>query len=404
MAATATYGQVSTYNSSNANQLNNLHISIEDLVARYPRKRFPLLTRLTGKIFDKEVDNPKYAWKQENLRGTNDVLNGAITSTTATTLVATTPGIFNVDDVIKLDSEVMIVTAVASDGVTLTVLRGWNSTAATHLTAIKIYRIGVAAQEGSDADGAVTQPLTDLYNYSQIFEDVVQLTGTEMEAFLYRTDQGNDNASNQITIKQQELMEMLQTALLVGTAYDDGTARRSMGGLKYFIDTYASANGVDAGGTGNWTTQSTLIPSGVTGEQYTVIQEKLDTMIQNLVYNRATPTAIYVGYKALRRMMTWNIGIHRTERDDKKLGNGIPAQYMSQAGELDIVMIPGDALNDLIFVVDETRYGYKAFKNRGWFTELLAKTGDSNKWQILGEYTAKVSVPQVHGYLWDLGL
>lgn len=407
MAATATYGQVSTYNSNNASQLNNLHISIEDLVSRYPRKKFPLLTRLTGKIFDKEVDNPKYQWKQENLRATKDLLGANISSISATTCVATTPGVFNVDDVIKVDSEVMIVTAVAADGITLTVIRGWNSTAATHTTGAteNIYRIGVAAQEGADADGAVTQPLSDLYNYTQIFEDVVQLTGTEMEAFLYRTDQGNDNASNQITIKQQELMEMLQTALLLGTAYDDGTSRRSLGGLKYFIDTYAASNGVDAGGASNWTTQSTLIPSGVTGEQYTVIQEKLDTLIQTLVYNRATPTALYVGYKALRRMMIWQVGIHRVDRgDDKTLGNGIPAKYMSQAGELDIVLIPGDALNDLIFVVDETRYGYKAFKNRGWFTELLAKTGDSSKWQVLGEYTTKVSVPQVHGYLWDLGL
>ncbi len=125
------------------------------------------------------------------------------------------------------------------------------------------------------------------------------------------------------------------------------------------------ANAIDAGGVGNWTTQSTLIPTGVTGEQYTVIQEKLDSLIETLVYNRATPTAIYVGYKALRRLMTWNIGIYRTERDDKALGNGVPAKYLSQAGELDIVMIPGDALNDAIFVVDETRYGYKAFKNRG---------------------------------------
>ncbi len=406
MATTALYGQVSTYASGSATQLDNLHISIEDLVARYPRKRFPLLTRLDGKIFTKEVDNPKYQWKQEVLRPTNDVLASSISSTTATTAVATTVGIFNVDDVIKIDSEFMIVTAVATDGVTLTVVRGWNSTAATHTGGAGhfIYRVGVAAPEGADADNAVTQPLTDLYNYSQIFEDVVQLTGTEEEAFLYKTDQGRDNASNQITIKQQELMEMLQTALLIGVAYDDTISRRTLGGLKNFIDTYASTNAVDAGGSTNWTTQSTLIPSGVTGEQYTVVQEKLDTLVQSLVYNRSTPTALYVGYKALRRMMTWNIGITRVDRTDKKLGHGVPATYLSQAGELDIVMIPGDALNDLIFVVDETRYGYKAFKNRGWFTERLAKTGDSSKWQVLGEYTAKVSVPGVHGYLWDLGL
>lgn len=401
----AQYGQTSTYQSSAAAQLNNLHISIEDLVGRYPAKKFPILNRLDSSIFKKEVDNPKYQWKEEVLRPVKDALNAAISSTSATTAVATTAGVFNVDDMILIDSEYMIVTAVASDGVTLTVSRGWNSTAATHSNAATILRIGVASREGADADGPVTQPLNDLYNFTQIFEDVVQLSGTEEEAFLYLTDQGSDNASNQITIKQQELMEMLQGSLLLGTRNDDGTSRRSIGGLKFFIDTYApAANVVTLAGTGaEFTTQSTFVPSVVT-QSYTQAQEKLDTLIQQLVYQRATPTAIYVGFKTWRRMITWDIDRIRSERSDNKRGYQPPARYISQAGELDIVMVPGDILNNFIFVVDETRYGFKAFKNRGWFTEKMAKTGDSSKWQVLGEYTAKCGTPAVHGYITNLGL
>lgn len=394
----AAYGQVSTYSDSS---LGNLHISIEDLVGKYPKKDFPLLNRLNGKIFDKEVDNPKYQWKEEVLRPTKDVLESAISSTSATTITATTSGVFNVDDIILIDSEYMVVTAV-SGGVTLTVVRGWNSTAATHLDAATMLRVGVAAPEGADADGPVTQALSDLYNMTQIFEDVVQLTGTEEEAFLYRTNEGNDNASNQITKKQQELMEMLQTAIILGVRNDDtATKRRSMGGIKFLIDTYASANAVSMGGASSWTTEtsSTLSGSGIT-----VAQQKIDDVVQALIYERSKPSAIYAGYKAIRKMMAWDAVKTRTDRDDDTKGYKAPAHYLSQAGELDIVFVPGDALNDAIFIVDESRLGYKAFKNRGWFTERLAKTGDSSKWQVLGEYTVKVSTPKVHGYLHTLGL
>lgn len=395
----AIYGQTTTYSDSS---LNNLHISIEDLVGKYPAKKFPLLNRLNGKVFDKVVDNPKYQWKEENLRPVKDTLNGAIADTSTTSVTVDTSGVFNVDDVILIDSEYMIVTAVSS-GTGLSVVRGWNSTAATHSDGATVMRVGVAAREGADADGAVVQPLADLYNMSQIFEDVVELSGTEEEAFLYRTKEGNDNASNQITTKQQELMEMLQTAIVLGVRNDDTTnKRRTMGGLKYLIDTYASANQVvDMGGATAWTTETS---STVSGSGITVAQQKLDDLIQNLVLERSNPSAIYVGYKTLRKMMNWDATKFRFERDDKARGYQPPAKYFSQAGELDIVQIPGETLNDYIFVVDEGRIGYKAFRNRGWFTERLAKTGDSSKWQVLGEYTVKVSTPKVHGYVKNLGL
>lgn len=79
-------------------------------------------------------------------------------------------------------------------------------------------------------------------------------------------------------------------------------------------------------------------------------------------------------------------------------------RYLSMAGELDVVLIPGGAMDDLILVDDEDRMGYKPFNNRGWYTEKMGKTGDSTKWQVLGEYTFKVSSPFVMGYMYNLGL
>lgn len=397
----AVYGKSTTYNETT---LGSLKVSIEDLVGRYPKKDFPLLNRLNSKVFEKEVDSVKYEWKEENLRPVKDVLGAAITSTSATTITVTTAGVFNVDDVIQIGSEQMIVTGVATNGIDLTVSRGWASTtAATALIAATAYRIGVAAPEGKDADGMVRQPFTDLYNRTQIFEDVVEMSGTEEQSFIYRTNDGDTNSSNQITKKQQELMEMLQTAILLGRRGDDGISRRSMGGLKFFIDTYAAANAVDMGGASSWTTASDLVVSG--NLAYIEAQERLDNAVEKVITNRGKPTALYVGYKALRRMSLWNIDRYQfTNRKEDTRGFTAVGTYLAQSGPLDVVQIPGDALNDLMFVVDENRIGYKPFKNRGWFTKKLAENGDSSKWQVLGEYTFKMNTPLIGAYLYNLGL
>jgi hypothetical protein len=113
-----------------------------------------------------------------------------------------------------------------------------------------------------------------------------------------------------------------------------------------------------------------------------------------------------MGYKAMRKFRLLDDDLFRTKRDDKSRGIGVVDNYLSQLGDLDIVLLRErvGALNDLIFFVDEEKAGYKAYRNRGWFTEELAKDGDSYKWQVLGEYTVKVETPKVISYLYDLGL
>ncbi len=79
----------------------------------------------------------------------------------------------------------MIVTAVAADGVTLTVVRGWGgTTAATAADNATIRRVGIAAPEGKDADGPIIWGNLDLFNRTQILEDVVEMSGTEEESFI----------------------------------------------------------------------------------------------------------------------------------------------------------------------------------------------------------------------------
>jgi hypothetical protein len=108
----------------------------------------------------------------------------------------------------------------------------------------------------------------------------------------------------------------------------------------------------------------------------------------------------------MRKFRMLDDDLIRGKRSDKTRGIGVVDTYLSQLGELDVVLIRErlGLLDDLIFFVDEDKVGFKPRRKRGWFTEELAHTGDSYKWQVVGEYTAKFETPKVLAYLHTLGL
>ena len=114
-----------------------------------------------------------------------------------------------------------------------------------------------------------------------------------------------------------------------------------------------------------------------------------------------------MGYKAMRKFRNLQDDqISALSRTEKSRGIGVVSSYLSQLGDLDIVVLRERAgvMDNLMFLADEEKVGYKAYNKRGWFTEELAKDGDAYKWQVLGEYTFKVETPKVFAYIHNLGL
>jgi hypothetical protein len=381
----AIYGQQSTLSASS----ERLHINIEDAIAKYPDWQFPLLKRWNSKPFKAEVKSHKYEWTERDLRPVVAKVASDEVASDATSFYVDTPGVFNVDDVLQKPSgEKVIVTAVS--GGTLLTVEHWTGTAETMALGNTVKRVGVASRQGALADNMVIVGTENLYNYTQIFEDVVELSGTQRNSLIH----GDENSAELISRKQKELMEVLQTTLLVGARNADiGGKRYSMGGLKYFIDEHAADNAIDFGGSGTWSTST-----GVTG--------KFEDAVQAIADKNGSKPTIYMGYKAMRQFRMADDTTIVTKRDDKKRGIGVVDTYLSQLGELDIVMLRerANVMDDLIFFVDEEAVGYKAMRNRGWFTEELPYAGDGYLWQVVGEYTAKVETPKLHSYLYNLGL
>jgi hypothetical protein len=380
------YGQKSTLTALD----KDLHINIEDQVMKYPDEKIPLIKRLSGKNFKNEIRSHKYEWSnRENRPVKANVLNGVVASD-ATEMIVDTAGVFNKDDVFqKPDGEQCIVTAVT--GGTNITFKHWAGSAEALAINDEVVVIGVAAPQGADADDMVITGFDDLYNYTQIFEDVVDLSGTQHASLI----RGDENSADLISRKQKELVEKLQSTLILGQrAKDDATKTYTMGGLKYLIDTYAEDNVVDFGGSSTWDTDASVISA---------FDDAFD-LISNKVEGKPV---IYLGAAAMRELKNVQDDTTRTTLREKSRGIGVVDTYLSHLfGEVDIVLLQerSGILNDLIFIGDESSYGYKAHRKRGWYTTPLAKTGDSYRWQVLGEYTAKLDTPKSWAYIYNLGL
>lgn len=383
---TAQYGQRSTLGASDL----DLHIAIEDQIVKYPSPRIELLKRLDGSVFKSAVKSHKYEWSSRDNRGISTTVVDLTVASGATSMVVSTAGVLNKDDVfMKPSGELCRVTAVAG-GVNVTFATVAGTPEALEAgDAIKV--IGVAAPQGAKADNMVSTGFTDMYNYTQIFEDVVELSGTDHASMI----RGMETSAQLIARKQQELAEKLNSTLIIGQrAKDDANKITYTGGLKYMIDTYAASNKVDFGGSATWNTDA-----GVYGK----LDDALD-IISNKVFDKPV---MYVGSKFMRKFKLVQDDSVRTTLREKARGVGVVDTFMSHLfGDIDVVLLQDRAglLDDAVYLVDEKQIGYKAKDGRNWSTSPLAKDGDSYKWQVLGEFIFKCSVPESAVYLHNLGL
>lgn len=380
----AQYGQRSTMGVTDL----DLHINIEDEITKYPKYRRELINRLSGKNFTKEVKSHKYEWSARDNRKLQANLAVAI-SNSATVMVVDEPGVFNVDDVFQMVGGAQYVVESVAGGIEVT-FRKLSGTQTAQDIGAAVIVVGGATPQGKDADNMVVKGFDDFYNFTSILEDVVDLSGTEHAAMI----RGEENSGQLIARKQMELTEKLQRQLVVGIRYQDKTRKlTTMGGLKNLIDTYAPANAIDFGGD-IWASDR-------------AVEDKIDDALDIIAEKAFNKPVLYVSPKFMRKFKYVQDDQFRTTPSDKNRGIGVVKKYNSHTfGEIDVVQLQGmgSLMDDLVFMVDESQFGYKAHRNRGWFTTPLAKNGDSYRWQVLGEYTAKLDIPEAAVYLYNLGL
>lgn len=217
----------------------------ETILWRDPNGVTPL-TALMAKAKSEGVDDPEFAWFEEQLnqiRVQSDA-TGAAAASTSLGLVGggldLVPGdllLVEKADSVTYDNEIVEVSSVTSD-TAIVIRRGQAGTAAA-ATGVSIFltKIGNRFAEGSGAPTSSTRNPGKVYNYCQIFKTAYELTNTA-KATKTRT---GDPLKNDKKRKMFDHSVAMELAFMWGSRNEatgaNGKPVRTTGGLRQFITT-----------------------------------------------------------------------------------------------------------------------------------------------------------------------
>lgn len=227
------------------------------------------LVIFTKKAGKKETVNPQFRWQEDRFEPKSITLTTAALAalddgtTAAFSLQAGEENYLTVGDLVIIPGsagaspdnydEVMLVTAVAANGLDITVVRNFgertNAWAGTPvLTQLTAYMTGTSFEEGSVAATAKSTKVQFKYNFTEIFKDTFSVTGTEDATELY----GGPDRPRLRRKKGMKHMRDIERAFIVGQKKEDVVTgsypRRATAGALSFITTNVS----DVGGAINY--------------------------------------------------------------------------------------------------------------------------------------------------------
>jgi hypothetical protein len=228
----------------------------ESILFYNPNGTAPIFA-LTGKAGKKTVTDPQFFWWSEPNTLWRAVTSGTLLATDTTVTItaadptATTPGavwsaathlkagdlilVEGATDAATFTNEALLVTSILSD-TQFTVSRGAGGTTPAGIpTTSGLLLIGSAFAEGTGAPTAVARNPIKYTNYTQIFKDTYELTGTTTETFA-RTGNAWSNDKKR---KMYDHARSIEMSILFGrpaeTVGPNGKPLRYMGGIRNFL-------------------------------------------------------------------------------------------------------------------------------------------------------------------------
>lgn len=202
--------------------------------------------QLSKKISKRVAINPEFKWMEEEALVKTDAVNYSTGYTASDTSVVVDDGTkFRGGDVVKVvaTGEQMLVSSVSTN--TLTLVRGWGSTAAGALANNAVLLIiGNANAEHASKRGMKIADQTPRTNYTQIFRTPFGISRTADNSEMY----GGKDLKHQRMTQLIEHEKERERSFWFGEPKEDLTGEqpiRSTGGVDYWISTNAS----DMGGT-----------------------------------------------------------------------------------------------------------------------------------------------------------
>jgi hypothetical protein len=324
-----------------------------------------------GKFRIMNWPSTKVEWLEDELASLTGTLNGSITSN-ATTITVTDASKYKSGDIIEIDSEMIWVSSMS--GEVLTGTRNYGGTQASHVTSSVVTIISAARLEGADADyERAFSDITAPYNHTQIFSDDVKVTRSGNKISQYGISEEFDY---QAAKRVPELSRLIEKSFFRGQRKaGSATTPRAFGGLETFI------------------TDNTANLSSAA-----LKQKDLEDKIQDAWEDGGQPDLIICNAWVKRKISGFYAASVRTTRDEKRGGVTIN-EVDTEFGTLGILMSRWCPSSKL-YIVESQYIGFLAFD--AFFQEELAKTGDSVKGQVVGEYGLVVKNDKAHAYIYGI--
>ena len=273
---------------------------------------------------------------------------------------------------------------------------------------------GAGLLEGADAGGASDTPTVRVGNRTQIQGKTVHISGT-----LDAVDKAGRKTETayQLAKAGQELKRDMEKTILGNVAQSAGSASaaRLLGSIQTWLLTNFVSEGTGGAPAGPVGGNGTAVRTSAGSGNYGAFEEgKLKEAVKSCFENGGNPTLLVVPPTQKQAVSAFaGIAAQRFQAPADKQTTIIGAAdvYMSDFGTLSVVpdrfMTPdgaGDspvtASGEQALVLDPTMASIATL--RPFESNLLAKSGDSEKHQMLVEYTLQVSNEKAHGIVADL--
>ena len=257
-----------------------------------------------------------------------------------------------------------------------------------------------AAVEGADATSLTVTPTARVGNRTQISTKTVQIAGTQES--VDKAGRKSEKAY-QLAKASSELKRDMEKTLLsnnVAAAGDSSTAR-TLGGLQAWLGTNAVLGSGGTAGSGGTTAR-------VSGTDAAFTEAMLKSAVKQAFVQGGNPSVLMVT-PTQKQVVSGFAGIaeqrYQAPSNAPTTIVGAADVYLSDFGTLSVVpnrfmTADADDNGEVAFVLDP-EYASVAYL-RPFATNELAKTGDSEKTQLLVEYTLEVKNEAAHAIIADL--
>jgi hypothetical protein len=342
--------------------------SVTDEILLLNSHQTPLLSLLG---FGEAVTQTTHQWFEDEMVADETTVAGA-KLVGDTSVVVVDGSIFRAGDVIKIGEELIKVTAVATN--TLTIVRGYASTTAAGISdGAKVEFMFSEGVEGANARAARYKARAGKTNKTQIFDDSIEISGTAAAVQQYGI---SDLYEYEKQKKQLELALQLEKALINGVEYESGQIRQ-MKGIRQFIQ------------------------SNVTNVAGALSMTAVNDLAQKVYEKGGFATGgdykILVGAKQKRNLSALDTNKVQLGRSENARGEVVDT-LINDFGEFEIALNNNLAADELL-LVDVNRVAIRPLVGREFFHKFLGETGDSTTGMLVGEYTLEFKQEKAHGRL-----